>query len=118
MISEQTKLGIVTCISKAGKPKEMLRNWKPIFFLRLVYKLASGCIAERIEGFLDIHVLNRWDQTCFIKGSLIGENIRLVHDIMHYTEIIQVPGLFMLIDFEKAFDTVSWNFIQDALHFF
>ena len=29
-----------------------------------------------------------------------------------------MPGLFMLIDFEKAFDTVSWNFIQDALHFF
>ena len=48
----------------------------------------------------------------------IGENIRLVYDIMHYTEIIQVPGLLMLIDFEKAFDTVSWNFIQDALHFF
>ena len=23
----------------------------------------------------------------------------------------------MLIDFEKAFDAVSWNFIQDALHF-
>ena len=48
----------------------------------------------------------------------IGENIRLVYDIMHYTEIIQVPGLLMLIDFEKAFDTVSWNLIQDALHFF
>ena len=58
------------------------------------------------------------DQTGFIKGRFIGENIRLVYDIMHYTEIIQVPGLLMLIDFEKAFDTVSWNFIQDALHFF
>ena len=47
------------------------------------------------------------DQTGFIKGRFIGENIRLVYDIMHYTEIIQVPGLLMLIDFEKAFDTVS-----------
>ena len=71
---------------------------------------------RELRGFLDkiIHC----DQTGFIKGRFIGENIRLVYDIMHYTEIIQVPGLLMLIDSEKAFDTVSWNFIHDALHFF
>ena len=116
MFSEQNKLGIITCIPKAGKPKQFLKNWRPISLLNVVYKLASGCIAERIKGFLDkiIHC----DQTGFIKGRFIGENIRLVYDIMHYTEIIQVPGLLMLIDSEKAFDTVSCNFIQDALHFF
>ena len=116
MFSEQNTLGIITCIPKAGKPKQFLKNWRPISLLNVVYKLASGCIAERIKGFLDkiIHC----DQTGFIKGRFIGENIRLVYDIMHYTEIIQVPGLLMLIDFEKAFDTVSWNFIQDALYFF
>lgn len=37
---------------------------------------------------------------------------------MHYTEKkIQVSGLLMLINFEKAVDTVSWCFIQDSLHF-
>ena len=110
MFSEK---GTITCIQKAGKPKQFFRNWRPISLLNVVYKLASGCIAERIKGFLDkiIHC----DQTGFIKGRFIGENIRLVYDIMHYTEIIQVPGLLMLIDFEKAFVTVSWIFFQDAL---
>ena len=86
-----------------------------MFSFNIVYKLASGWIAERIKGFLDkiIHC----DQTGFIKSRFIGENVRLVYDSMHQTEIIQVPGLLMLIDFEKAFDAVSWNFIQDALHF-
>ena len=99
--------------SKSREPKTIFKNLRPICLLNVVYKLASGCIAERIKGFLDkiIHC----DQTGFIKGRFIGENIRLVYDIMHYTEIIQVPGLLMLIDFEKAFVTVSWNFIQDAL---
>ena len=38
------------------------------------------------------------------------------YDIMHYTELNDVPGLLMLIDFEKAFDT--FKFIQETLCFY
>jgi hypothetical protein len=34
---------------------------------------------------------------------------------MHYTEEENIPGLLLLKDFEKAFDTLSWTFIQKAL---
>lgn len=37
---------------------------------------------------------------------------------MQYTEQNQIPGLLMLIDFEKAFDTISWKFIYQTLDFF
>lgn len=37
---------------------------------------------------------------------------------MSYTEFNDIPGLMMLIDFEKAFDTVSWDFIFQTLTFF
>ena len=37
---------------------------------------------------------------------------------MQYTEKQKIPGLLMLIDFEKAFDTISWNFIHSPLDFF
>ena len=42
-------------------------------------------------------------------------NIRLVYDILLYTEKEQTPGLLLMIDFEKAFDSVSWSSIQKAL---
>ena len=37
---------------------------------------------------------------------------------MHKTEISNINGLLMLIDFEKAFDSMSWKFIYNVLDFF
>ena len=34
------------------------------------------------------------------------------------TEQKQIPGLLLLVDFEKAFDTVEWNFISKTLEYF
>ena len=54
----------------------------------------------------------------FIEGRYIGENIILIYDIMHYTESHNIPRLLLLVDFEKAFDSVSWSFIEKALDFY
>ena len=57
-------------------------------------------------------------QTGFIAGRYMGENTRLVYDVMHFTEENNIPGLLLLIDFEKAFDSVSWSFLYKVLDFF
>ena len=40
------------------------------------------------------------------------------NDIMKYTDINDIPGLLLLIDFEKAFDSISHEFIMQVLDFF
>ena len=35
-----------------------------------------------------------------------------------YTEEHDIPGILLLIDFEKAFDSISWSFIESVLDFF
>ena len=37
---------------------------------------------------------------------------------MEYTRINQIPGLMVAIDFEKAFQSISWNFLLKALKSF
>ena len=37
---------------------------------------------------------------------------------MQYTETHNIPGLLVLVDFEKAFDSLSWSFIEKALEIF
>ena len=41
------------------------------------------------------------DQTGFIKGRYIGENVRLISDIMSQTQVNNTPGILILVDFLK-----------------
>ena len=41
------------------------------------------------------------EQTGYIPGRYIGENTRLIYDIMQYTEDTDIPRVLMMIDFEK-----------------
>jgi len=52
--------------------------------LNVDYKIASKAIAKRREPTLT--KLVNPNQTGFIRGRYIGENIRLIHDIMEETK--------------------------------
>ncbi|WP_419612846.1 reverse transcriptase domain-containing protein, partial [Thiolapillus sp.] len=115
-LSSPQKEGIITLLPKGDKPRQFLKNWRPITLLNVSYKIASGCIANRIKRILPDIIHS--DQTGFVSGRCISENTRLLYDVIHYTEKRNVSGLLLLIDFEKAFDSVSWSFIKKTLNFF
>ena len=53
-----------------------------------------------------------------MKGRYIGQNIRLINDIIQQTEQQKIPGILILLDFQKAFDSLEWSFIQNTLTLF
>jgi hypothetical protein len=48
----------------------------------------------------------------------MGENTRLLYDLMHYLEENDLDGLLLLVDFEKAFDSVEREFLIKPLKSF
>ena len=58
------------------------------------------------------------DQTGFLKNRFIGENIRLIESIINHTNMEQIPGLLLFVDFEKAFDSIKGSFIEKTLRHF
>ena len=104
---------LLTCLPKSGKPREFIKNWRPLSMLSVIYKLASASIANRIKPLLN--GLISQNQNGFVPGRYIGESTRLIYDIMHAAEKSKIPGLLMLIDFEKAYDSISWKFIYKVL---
>ena len=98
------RLGIISCLPKGDKPRQYLKNWRPITLLNVLYKIISGCLSQRIKDTLD-HIISE-TQSGFLKGRYIGENTRFIYDILSFTELHNIPGLLVLIDFEKAFDSI------------
>ena len=49
-------------------------------------------------------------QSGFINGRIIGKNTILIYDVMYYIESEDLSGQLLLIDFEKASNSLSWPF--------
>ena len=113
----ETQLGgIITCIPKGDKCRNELKNWRPITLLNSTYKFYSAILADRIK--LTLNKLIHSDQKGFITGRFIGENIRQTYDMINYCKENKLKGLIVLIDFEKAFDSIDWEFISKTLKIF
>ena len=108
--------GVITCIPKGNKSKKFLKNWRPISLLNVIYKIASGAIANRVKSVLPEIISH--DQCGFMANRSIGDNIRLVYDTLKYAESTQSSGILLLIDFEKAFDSISHSFLMRTLEYF
>ena len=57
-------------------------------------------------------------QKGFVQGRFIGENTVLTLDILNETKLKGEEGLLILVDFEKAFDSISWEYISKTLKIF
>ena len=115
-LSISQRRGVITLIPKEDANLKDLSNWRPITLLNVDYKIASKAIATRIEKVLPLLINS--NQTGFVKGRYIGENIRVINDILEQTKAQDIPGILLLLDFRKAFDTLEWGFIQNTLDLF
>ena len=112
-MSNTQKEGIIICLPKGDKPREYIKNWRPISLLNVVYKIGTACIANRIKRVLP-KLINE-DQSGFMANRYIGNNIRLIFDIINHCNVNHVKGLLLGIDFEKAFDSLNWHFMHRVL---
>ena len=54
----------------------------------------------------------------YIPGRYIAECTRNTYDIFTHAKENNLPGMLLLIDFEKAFDSVNFEFIVTTLEIF
>ena len=49
-MSDTLKQSIIACIPKGNKPRNLLKNWRPISLLSVAYKMNSLAIANRLKS--------------------------------------------------------------------
>ena len=105
--------GIITCLPKSGKERNLIKNWRPISLLNTTYKVMSLCITNRLRPLLQNIISD--EQKGFIEGRSIADCSRIMYHIIYECEKQNKDGLILLVDFEKSFDSLSWQFIHEIL---
>ena len=115
-LSVEQRRAILTLLPKGEKDIRYLKNWRPLSLLNTDYKILTKTLATRLQKV--IPKLVSPDQTGCVKGRYIGENIRILFDVLEYTSKQNISGVIAFLDFEKAFDSVSWKFLKKSLEKF
>ena len=115
-MSPSQRQAAITLIEKKGQDRCDFQNWRSISLLNVDTKIASKVIAERMKSLLP--KLIHYNPSGYIPGRNISENIHSILDIMDYTRIKNLLGILLFIDFEKAFDSFEWTFLEKCLNQF
>ena len=84
LMSSSQRNGVITLIPKKDRDTSYINFFRPISLLTVDYKLLAKTLANRLKKCLS--VLIHPDQSGFLKGRNIGNNIRLIIDIIEYIQ--------------------------------
>ena len=115
-LSVSQRQGVIKLIEKKNSDKRFLSNWRPISLINVDTKILSKVLAKRLERILPSIIHH--SQSAYVKGRYIGDGIRVIDDLFDYTTYFDLPGLLVTIDFEKAFDSVDWDYMWKVLEAF
>ena len=104
-LSISQRRGIVKLIPKKDAEPILIKNWRPQTLFNCDYKIASKAIASCIKSFLPKLISD--DQTGFLKGRCISENIRLLDSVIKYTEGKTFRAFFFLLILRKLL--IRWS---------
>ena len=73
----------------------------------------SKALATRLKETLPD--LTSCQQTAYVKHRFIGEEGRLISDILEISNVFNLRGYIVTVDIEKAFDFLSHSFLLACL---
>ena len=115
-LTQNQKLGILNLLPKKDKDLRYLANWRPVSLLNTDYKILTKVFAIRLQKVIP-SIINH-DQVGYLKGRYIGQNIRIIFDLLKYSDLNDIEAFLVQVDFEKAFDSIEWPFLFKCLESF
>ncbi|KAJ0440819.1 putative RNA-directed DNA polymerase [Helianthus annuus] len=102
-ISIGSSSSFITLVPKVKDPVS-LNNFRPINLVRVISKVISKVIANRMRKVLD-GVISE-SQSAFLSGRFILDGPLIVNELISWIKKSKSKDFFFKIDFEKAYDNV------------
>ena len=104
--------GVIVLIPKLKLPNN-IKQFRPICLLNLVYKIITKVLTLRLTEVVD-RVISK-NQTAFITWRSILDGVVILQEVVHELKRTKQEGIILKLDFEKAYDRVSWHFLEEVL---
>ncbi|MCH84503.1 LINE-1 reverse transcriptase like, partial [Trifolium medium] len=102
----------VTLVPKVNSPANM-SDFRPISLLGCLYKLIAKVLAKRLAKVIDSVIAP--NQSAFIKGRNLVDGVLVVNEVVELAKKSKRECLIFKVDFEKAYDSVDWGFLEYML---
>jgi len=102
----------VTLLSKTVEPIEF-KDFRPISMIHGIYKIIAKVLASRLKTVMQDII--RINQSTFIADHNIIDGFMIANELVSDLKKRKAAGLIFKIDFHKAFDSVSWDYLDDIM---
>lgn len=93
-----------------------MKDFRPISLIGCVYKILAKILAGRVSKVINQVISEH--QSAFIGNKLILDGVAVLNEAILEAKRKKVERIIFKIDFEKAYDTVDWEFLDSMLDFF
>jgi len=87
-----------------------MNDYRPISLVSCIYKVIAKVLANRLKGVLPKVIHN--NQTAFLSGRGLFDNVLIASESVHYLRKEKSKRVVVKVDFEKAYDSVDWDFLM------
>ncbi|XP_071714730.1 uncharacterized protein [Rutidosis leptorrhynchoides] len=102
----------VTLIPKKADPLRF-GDYRPISLIGSYYKIVSKLLSNRLRKVLPS--LIGIEQNAFLKGRFILDGVLIANEMVDFLKTNHKKGIISKVDFEKAFDSLNWNFLLEVM---
>jgi len=98
----------ICLLPKVDNPQQ-LGDFRPISLVGCLYKIVSKLLSIKLKKVLSKVIDLR--QSTFLEGSELLDSVLVTNEVLDEIRKKKKSCVFFKVDYEKAYDSVSWEFI-------
>nr|GEY13952.1 RNA-directed DNA polymerase, eukaryota, reverse transcriptase zinc-binding domain protein [Tanacetum cinerariifolium] len=95
---------------------KMVKDFRPVTLIGSLYKIIAKILANRLVVVLG-DIVNEV-QSAFVATRQILDGSFILNELFHWCKKKKKRTMIFKVDFEKAYDSVRWDSLDDVLKFF
>ncbi|GJV78182.1 RNA-directed DNA polymerase, eukaryota [Tanacetum coccineum] len=103
-------------VFQAIQDAKFVKDFRPISLIGSVYNIIAKILANRLCLVLPYLISDV--QSAFVANRQILDGPFILNELLSWSKFKKLNGMIFKVDFEKAFDSVKWDYLDETLNSF